>query len=62
MIRILIILYFVVGLCMDYVGTSKMETDLKKCDLIPFFLAQVVFILFWPLCLLLASGGNDDED
>lgn len=62
MMKIFMILYFVIGLCLNHIGSSKIEDDRKTKDPIPFFIAQVVFILFWPLCLLLIFGGNDDED
>lgn len=61
MMKIFIILYFVIGLIMCHIGSSEIEENRKKKDPIPFFIAQVFFILFWPVCLIwVFIGGNDD--
>lgn len=62
MMRIFMILYFVAGLCLNHIGSSKIEDNRKAENPVSFHVAQIIFILFWPLCLLLIFGGNDDED
>lgn len=62
MVKVCVILYFVIGLIMCHIGASEIEDERKREAPIPFLMAQIFFILFWPVCLLMVLGGNDDEE
>lgn len=61
MMKIFMILYFAIGMFINYVGVEsikKQYVKVKPKDRLAFYVAQIVIIIFWPLVLFL--GGNDE--